>query len=165
VTAHKNGDEVTASVVSGPQRAKTSIYLDPLIFRSFRDSCSKVGQSTCGVLEPFMYAFTKAVGSGDYHDPRPLTVNLTVNRIVQRVRRRGLERIYEEEPGPLGTPYKCFGCGRDSVYKCRLTRIDPMRDAYACAGCYTFLRDRGGIITLEVKTFTGEWLDPTLVDY
>lgn len=146
--------------VLGPERVKTSVYLDPLVWRSFRESCTKVGQSTCGVLEPFMYAFHRAVSAGDYHDPRPITVNLQVSRVVQRVRRRGVERIYDEIPAELGHTGKCFMCGHGSVYKVRLTRVDPMRDGYVCAGCHNVLKERGGILVLELKSWDGSWVDP-----
>jgi hypothetical protein len=107
-----------------------------------------------------MYAFSRAVSAGDYHDPRPMTVNLQVNRVVQRVRRMGPDRLYEFEAGPLGTPYKCFLCGRGPVYKVRLTRVDPPREAYLCSEDCGYLRTKRGVLVLEVKSWTGAWVDP-----
>jgi hypothetical protein len=107
-----------------------------------------------------MYAFSRAVSAGDYHDPRPVTVNLQVNRIVQRVRRMGPDRQYEFETGALGAPYKCFLCGQASLFHVRLTRLDPPREAYLCSEDYGYLKGRRGVLVLEIRSWTGAWVDP-----
>lgn len=149
-----------AEISVGPQRKKTSVYLDPLIFEHFRVSCAKVGQSTCGVLEPFMYAFSRAVSAGDYRDPRPLTVNLNVNRVVQRVRRRGVEAVYDEIPSDLGAEHKCFICGQQPYYLVQLHRVDPPRQGYLCPGCYHYVAAKGGTSLVKIKDFPGVWVAP-----
>jgi len=154
------GDSLDVTLPSGPERVKTSVWLDPLVWRAFRESCSKVGQSTCGVLEPFMYAFSRAVSAGEYSSPRPMTVNLNVTRQVQRVRRRGVERVYEELPQPLNQDHKCFVCGQEAVNEVLLVRADPPRVAYACAGCRGFLEERKGLQLLRVKNYMRAWVDP-----
>ena len=73
------------------KRKTVSIYCDPLIWRSFRDKCRITGQSTCHILEAFMYAFTKALPDQPITSLPAVNVNLTVNRVVQRVHRTDKE--------------------------------------------------------------------------
>jgi len=143
-----------------PERRVTSYRIDPLISRSFKESCSKVGHSTCGVLEAFMWGFNSAVAKGDYHEPRPLTVNLTMVRQVQRVHRRGVERIYEELPKDLGDPSTCFMCGREAVYHGVLQRPRPQVPAYVCGDCCGVLDDLKGFRVEKVKNVGRTWVPP-----
>ena len=73
-------------------RKVTSIFVDPDIWQSFLKKCRTQSQSTCGVLEAFMYAYTKGVPDGP-RSPLPIVnVNLTVNRVVSKVRRKSYEK-------------------------------------------------------------------------
>lgn len=158
--AKPEGDVVDLALNVGPQRVKTSISIDPLVWRQFQVACRQVGHSTCGVLEPFMYAFSGTVNRGDYHDPRPLTVNLNVYRQVQRVHRRGVERVYEEAPRDLGDAGTCFMCGHEAVYYGTLSRTSPKVPAYICGDCRGLLGDRRGFRVLKIKNVGRSWVGP-----
>jgi len=69
------------------KRKTTSIYVNPDIWKDFKKKCSVTGQSTCHVLEAFMYAFAKALPDMPITTLPKVEVNLTVNRVVQRVHR------------------------------------------------------------------------------
>jgi len=144
--AEKRNKLAPESVVlpRGPERSKTSVYLDPLIWRAFGEDCRKVGQSTCGVLEPFMYAFSVAVRKGEYQMPRPITVYLNVERRVERIHRRGHE-IEVERREVHGSPLSCAWCGDPPIASVGLkfSGADKVRSCpFLCSKCLEYAHRR-----------------------
>lgn len=152
-------DDVEEIRVS-PDRKTVTYRLDPLVARGFKESCRKVGQSTCSVLEAFEYSFMRAVSAGDYHDPRPLIVNLHMERVVQRIHRIGKERIVEEIPKDLGASDSCFMCGQEAVFHGYLIRCKPQVPAYVCGLHRELLGDLKGFRVDQVKNLRRSWVPP-----
>jgi len=137
-------ESLAVSLPRGPERIKTSVYLDPLIWRAFGEDCRKVGQSTCGVLEPFMYAFSVAVRKGEYQMPRPITVNLQVERRVERIHRRGHEVEISERREVQGDQEHCAWCGDHPIASVGLKLgTDKVRSCpFLCSKCLEYAQRR-----------------------
>lgn len=139
----KPSDVLDLELTVGPERKRTSIWIDPLIWRGFKASCRKVGQSTCGVMEPFMYAFNRSVSSGEYQNPRPMIVNLHMERIVQRYRRKGHEIEVVEEQEVQGDLDHCAWCGKKPEAEAWI-RHSPkkVKHPYLCVDCLRYIKSR-----------------------
>ena len=119
------------------KRKKTSCYFDPAIYGPFVKACHAVGDSTCGVLEPYMYAFTEAVKRGVPVQAANLTLNLNVVREVQRSRRSVKRRNVSFEVVEAGSLERCSYCGRPSMYEIsRWPSKDLCVHEYVCVSCY-----------------------------
>lgn len=94
-------DKKNTSVVIPNKRKVTSIYVDPLIWKSFLRKCRVSGTSTCSVLESFMYAFSKAVPDTPIAALPNVVVNLTINRVVQRVKRQRRSYVKDNYHGSM----------------------------------------------------------------
>jgi hypothetical protein len=91
-----------------------------------------------------MYAFSRAVSAGDYHDPRPITVNLNVDRVVQRVRRRGHEVEVREIQDVHGNREHCSLCDRRPVARVIFRRSsEVVHEHYLCEFCLEYVDKRG----------------------
>jgi len=147
-------------ITVSPERKPTTYRLDPLISRAFVEACKKAGHSSCSVLEAFEYGFTRAVSAGDYHEPRPMTLNLTLVHQVERPRRGRPGAPLDDRPGVLGDPSTCFMCGQESVYLGILSRTSPQVQAYACGSCRFVLGDLKGYRVEKIKNVRRTWVSP-----
>ena len=99
------------------KRKKTSIRVDPAVWEPFVKACHAQGDSSCGVLEPYMFAYTMAVKKGVPVRTSNLTLNMTVNRITER-ERRSLPRGKEgKQVVEVGSRIRCAFCGNPSVWR------------------------------------------------
>jgi len=98
------------------KRKKTSIAVDPLIWDPFVVACHNNGDSTCGVLEPYMFAYTMATRKGVPVQAANLTLNLTVVREVQRPRRRVSRGRGDVELVDAGSLTMCSICRQMPLY-------------------------------------------------
>jgi hypothetical protein len=114
-----------------PNRRKvTSIFVDPYIWLPFKDKCRATGQSTCGILEAFMYGFTKGVPSGPVSPLPSVNVTLHVNRVVRRVRRITDEREVPEVVS--GSISKCGFCDRLPVVRMGIREPHQLSFRFLC---------------------------------
>jgi len=103
-----------------------------------------------------MYAFSRAVSSGDYHDPRPITVNLNVDRVVQRIRRRGHEVEVREIQDVHGNREHCSLCDRRPVARVIFRRSsEVVHEHYLCELCLAYVAKRG--LNRTVVPLYPEW--------
>lgn len=127
--------------IPATRRKKTSVYLDPAVYEPFVRACRSSGDSSCGVLEPYMFAYAEAVKRGIPVRTSNLTLNMTIVREVQRERRilpRGGEDVQVVE---CGSRDRCGYCFRPTAYKItRWPSTDLCLEEYVCAGCRTMLR-------------------------
>lgn len=122
---------VDSEVVIVPNRRKTtSIFVDPFIWLPFKDKCRVTGQSTCGVLEAFMYGFTRGLPDHPISPLPTINVNLTVNRVVRRVRRLTDEREVPEVIS--GDMSKCALCDRLPVVKMGIREPHQLSFRFLC---------------------------------
>jgi hypothetical protein len=122
---------VDSDIVVIPNRRKvTSIFVDPHIWIPFKDKCRATGQSTCGILEAFMYGFTKGVPSGPVSPLPAVNVTLHVNRIVRRVRRFTDEREVPEVTS--GSMSKCGLCDRLPVVRMGIREPHQLSFRFLC---------------------------------
>jgi len=117
--------ETIPLVIPVVKRKKTSIWVDPAIWVPFVKACRSQGDSSCAVLEPYMYGYTYAVKKGMPVKVADLTLNLTVNRIVERPRRRIRRGVADNEIVIIGSSSSCAFCGDLPRYK---TTRWPSRD-------------------------------------
>lgn len=99
------------------KRVKTSMWFDPLVYKPFVRAVHSIGDSTCGMLEPVMYGITEAIKRGIPIGLANLTLNLTVNRITQRERRKYRRGKDDVEVIATGSRMKCSFCDRRSEYE------------------------------------------------
>lgn len=131
------------------RRKKTSVYLDPLVYEPFVRACRSSGDSSCGVLEPYMFAYAEAVKRGVPVRTSNLTLNMTIVREVQRERRklpRGSEDVQVVE---CGSRDRCGYCFQPAAYKItRWPSTDLCLEEYVCIHCYhniKYLMQRYGV--------------------
>ena len=70
------------------KRKVTSIFVAPNVWQPFKKLCRVTVGSTCHVLEAFMYAYVKGVPAMPGSPLPVVNVNLTVNRVVSKHRRK-----------------------------------------------------------------------------
>ncbi len=94
-------------------RGKTSIYLDTCLWRDFVSWCKSNHLSTCGVIEPLLYALLKGSSELSLSAIPKIDMQLNVTREVSRYRRK--ENVRD---GPLfddwGTHLHCRFCKHPS---------------------------------------------------
>ena len=118
------------------KRKKTSVYLDPGIYEPFVRACRAQGDSTCGVLEPYMFAYAEAVKRGIPVRTSNLTLNMTVVREVQRERRRLARGAEDVQVVETGSRDRCGYCFRPAAYKIiRWPASDLCLEDYVCVRC------------------------------
>lgn len=98
------------------ERKVTSLRLDPAVWIPFKRACKKMGDSTCGILEPLMYAITVSVAKGLPVQLGKMTLNVNINRITQRERRRWKRRGDDVEVVKTGSPDRCAFCNNSSQW-------------------------------------------------
>lgn len=81
------GTKENTKDITPKNRMTTSIYVDRDIHKEFVKKCKRLGSSSCNVLEAFEYAFIKGVSKFTGSPLPVVNVNLTVNRVVQRLHR------------------------------------------------------------------------------
>jgi len=146
-------DDSPDVVTISPERRTTSYRLDPLIARSFKESCRKVGQSTCSVLVAFMYGFSRAVNTGDAKPAPQITVNLYMERRVERIHRKGREIEYTENRDVQGSPQSCAWCGRPSVARVIFRRAYGVYvEPFLCEYCLAYV-DKRGLLRTEIPLY------------
>lgn len=119
------------------KRIKTSVYFDPEVWTPFVKAVHNTGDSTCGVLEPYMFAYTMAVKKGVPVQAANLTLNLTVVREVRRERRRLRRGKEDVQVVEAGDPGKCSYCGLKPYFK--ISRWPDLRlciEEFVCEGCF-----------------------------
>ena len=119
------------------RRKKTSVFLDPAVYEPFVRACRSSGDSSCGVLEPYMFAYAEAVKRGVPVRTSNLTLNMTIVREVQRERRhlpRGSEDVQVVE---CGSRDRCSYCFQPTAYLVtRWPSTDLCLHEYVCVHCY-----------------------------
>jgi len=91
-----------------------------------------------------MYGFSRAVIAGDTRPAPQITVNLHMERVVQRVHRRGHEILYTEEREIQGDREHCAWCGRTPVAEVGIRRsLDRWIQPYLCELCLGYVKKRG----------------------
>ena len=109
-----NGNEegsLTYQVQQPPViRKHTSIRIDPYLWGLFMERTHALGLSACIILEGLMRAWITGQVT-QVAQPRPLTVNMRVDYVVQRHRRGPPERL-----APFGER-RCLECGSNQVYE------------------------------------------------
>lgn len=131
---------VKTEIVTIPNKRKvTSIYVDPFIWLGFKNKCSKTGQSTCGVLEAFMYGFTRGLPDHPISPLPAVHVHLQVNRVVRRVRRMVDEREVPEVIS--GSISKCGFCDRLPVVRFGVREPHQLSFRFLCEDHFFENRD------------------------
>lgn len=92
------------------ERVVMSIKIDPYIKNKFQRAMKNSGSSTCGMVEPFLYGVAVAIEKGIPVVTSNLTLNLTVNRIVERERRTSRGRKNDVEVIKTGDRSDCVVC-------------------------------------------------------
>ena len=143
-TSTRPGSSGERLVTGVTPRQKTSVYLDPLVYVPFKDTCRRTGQSTCSVLEALMFGWSRGVAAGGFQDPRPVTVNLHMERTVQRPRRLGKSVEVVEEREIQGSPDHCAWCGRTPTVTAWIRHSAlVLKQPYLCSSCLHYIRGRG----------------------
>lgn len=105
------GGSLTYQVQQPPViRKHTSIRIDPYLWGLFMEKTHALGLSACIILEGLMRAWITGQAT-QVAQPRPLTVNMRVDYVVQRHRRGPPERLI-----PLGER-RCPECGSPRIYE------------------------------------------------
>ena len=102
------------AIIKRSERKTTSIYASRPIFQEFKANCKKTGQSTCHVLEAFMYGFNQSISKTDVVISAlpPINVTLNVKREVRRPRRADpIDQVpdgmtFKEYADRLNNPHK-----------------------------------------------------------
>ena len=90
-----------------------------------------------------MFGFSRAVSAGDYRDPRPVTVNLHMERVVERIHRKGREVEYVQEREVQGDRGTCAWCGRPPVAEVGIRRSrEKWLQPFLCEHCLEYATKR-----------------------
>lgn len=145
----KSKDSTTFVLQTGIDRKPTSYRLDRSLSQWFKQVCRKQGLSTCHVIEAYQYAHCIAYeNEGVRIEQRPININLKVERIVSKIRRRSKLSFSEDiEIIEFGDLNECARCGSPYVTKRVHHFENPIRYVrrYVCLDCFKFLRNNNEV--------------------
>ena len=137
----KKQDSNTFVIQTGEKREVTSIRVFPSIRDWFKAKCQRQGLSMCHITEALWTAYCMSSPDEPKIQQPPITINLKVERIVSKARRKGL-RFEDVEIVEKGDLDSCFRCGNNLVTHSMGYYETPIRyiRCYACFDCFKFYR-------------------------